>query len=378
MTRWVTFILACCVLLILPGCWDQRELERQTISLVYGYDIDGDDQLIVYQMSPIFSKNAKKKYEVYGSKVYTTRQARDVFNASSNGIVSTGKLQALLLSENFLKKEGAMPYMDVWYRDPKNTGNMRIIAVKGSVSSIMQSEFKDKPILPQYLTNLIDVNESYNHTDVTTIDEFHRESFNEGITPAITEMKKGKDELVVTGTALLTDRGVYKLSLDRRESALLLMLQKKEELPVSLTMQLPSASLKKSNFLKNIKGRDFVTVDVTRLNRNISTGHDGSHFTFDVKMTLDVSITERTFNMDTKKNKDKLAAIISEQIGKDLNGLITKVQKQKLDPVGFGDYARAFRYQQWKKVKNHWPDEFSKATVTVKPSVKIIEYGVIK
>jgi hypothetical protein len=258
-----------------------------------------------------------------------------------------------------LKKEGAMPYMDVWYRDPKNTGNMRIVAVKGSVSSIMNSEFKDKPMLPQYLTNLIEVNEDYNRRAIATVDEFHRESFDKGMTPSISEIKKGK-------------------ALNRRESAWLLMLQKKAKLPVSFTTRLPSASLKKSNFHKNIKGRDFISVNVTRLNRDLSTDYDSGHFTFDVKMKLDVSIVERTFDMDMKKNKGKLAAMITEQIGEELNGLIKKIQKQQLDPISFGDYACAFRYQQWKKVENHWPNKFSRATVTVKPSVKIIEYGVVE
>ncbi|WP_027414961.1 Ger(x)C family spore germination protein [Aneurinibacillus terranovensis] len=378
MIRCATFILACFLLLILPGCWDQLELEKQTLSLIYGYDIDGDDQLIIYQMSPEFNKNAKKKYEVYGSKVYTTRQAKEVFDSSSNGIISTGKVQVLLFSEKMLKKEGAMPYIDVVYRDPKNSGTMRVVAVEGSVSSIMNSEFKDKPMLPEYMTNVIDTNKEYNHTAFTILQEFHRQSFGKGITPAISEIKKGKKALVVTGSALLTNRGIYKMSLNRRESALLLMLQKKANFPVSLTMRLPSVPFKKIDSLKNIKGTDYVTVNVASMNLDLSTHYNENHFVFDVKMKLNVRLAERTFDMDMKKNKEKLSAIITEQIGRELNGLIKKVQKQQLDPFGFGEYARAFRYEQWKKVEDNWPNEFSKATVTVTPTVKIVDHGVIE
>jgi Ger(x)C family germination protein len=378
MKRCAAFILACFLLLIMTGCWDRIELEKQSISLTYGFDIDKDGQLIVYQLNPVFNKSVGKTYEVSRAKAATTRQAKEVFDSSSNGLVTTGKLQDLLFSEKMLKKEGPMPYLDAKYRDPKNTGNMRMVAVKGSISSILNSEFKDKPMLPEYLTNVIEVNRQYNHTAFTTFQEFHRQSFDQGITPAISEIKKGEKDIVVTGSALLTNRGLYKMSLDRQESALLLMLQKKANPPVTLTIRLPSLPFKTQNSLKNVKGTDFVTLDVESLDRDLSTRYDRDHFAFDVKMKLNVAIDERTFNMNTKKYKEKLTAILAKQLGRDLNGLIKKVQKQQLDPFGFGEYARAYQYQHWKRVKNHWPTEFSKATVTVTPTLRILEHGVIE
>lgn len=88
-----------------------------------------------------------------------------------------------------------MPYLDVWYRDPKNTGNMRMVAVDGPISSVIYNNFKDKPALPEYLTDLINTNKLYNRTVFTPFHEFHRQTFNKGITPAISEIKKGKKML---------------------------------------------------------------------------------------------------------------------------------------------------------------------------------------
>lgn len=85
-----------------------------------------------------------------------------------------------------------MPYLDVWYRDPKNTGNMRMVAVDGPISSVIYNNFKDKPALPEYLTDLINTNKLYNRTVFTPFHEFHRQTFNKGITPAISEIKKEK------------------------------------------------------------------------------------------------------------------------------------------------------------------------------------------
>ncbi|WP_286884462.1 Ger(x)C family spore germination protein [Aneurinibacillus sp. UBA3580] len=378
MIKRAKFILACFWLLLMPACREQLDVEKTTLSLVYGFDMDRDNKIIVYQVSPVFNKDAKKKYEVYGAKTDTTRQAREVFNSVSNGEIATGKLQVLMFSERLLKKESILPYLDVAYRDPKNTGNMRMVAVKGSVSSIVNSEFSDKPALPMYLTNVVDVEKESNRTAFVTLQQFHTLAFDKGITPAISEIKKGKNAIVVTGSALLDNRGVHKMSLNRRESALLLMLQKKSRLPVSLTIRMPSSSLETLNIKKNRKNTDFVTVDIVGLSRSISTHYKKSRFLFDVKMNLEIDLVERTLDVDMKKKKEQLTAIITDQLEKELNGLIQKVQKQHLDPFGFGWYARAYQYQQWKKVDNRWPDEFSRATVTVTPIIKIKGHGVIQ
>ncbi|NMF01573.1 Ger(x)C family spore germination protein, partial [Aneurinibacillus aneurinilyticus] len=201
MIKHMMLIVVCLLLMVTLGCsHDRLDLENTTLSLTYAYDVDDDDKLTVYQASTIFNKDVKKKYEVLAAKVNTPRQAREVFNSTSNGLIVVGKLQVLLIGERLLKKEGIMSQLDVVYRDPKNTGNIRMVAVKGPVSSIMESNFVDKPALPLYLTQLLDVEKRYNGTISTTIQKLHTYMFDKGITPAISEMKKDKKGLVVTGS----------------------------------------------------------------------------------------------------------------------------------------------------------------------------------
>ncbi|PGU10959.1 spore gernimation protein [Bacillus cereus] len=380
MRRFIHFIILCFFIIFLTGCGDRLDLEKQSISLIYGFDAKAKGKLIVYHVNPIFNEDVERRYETHEAKVHTPRETKATFNSSSGGLVSTEKLQIILFSTNFLKQEGAMPYLDVWYRDPKNTGNMRIVAVNGPISSIIYNNFKDKPALPEYLTDLINTNKLYNRTVFTTFHEFHRQTFNKGITPVISEIKKGKKDIVVTGSALLTSRGVYKMSLNRYESALLLMLQKKANTPVSLTMKIPSTSVESNGNLKETEGDDFVTINVLTVKRNIDTGYNDNHFRFNTKMNFNIAISEMTFNMDIDKVKDKkkLTSLITKQLHNDLNDLIHKIQKQQLDPFGFGDYARAFQYKEWKKVEDDWPSAFSKASLKVTPTIKILENGIIK
>ncbi|MEB8647111.1 Ger(x)C family spore germination C-terminal domain-containing protein, partial [Bacillus cereus] len=218
----------------------------------------------------------------------------------------------------------------------------------------------------------------YNRTVFTTFHEFHRQTFNKGITPAISEIKKGKKDVIVTGSALLTSRGIYKMSLNRYESALLLLLQKKANTPVSLTLKIPSTSVESNSDLKDTDGGDFVTINVLSMDRDIHTDYSDNHFKFHVKMDLKIAVSELTFNMDIDKDRKKLTSLITKQLNKDLNDLIHNIQKQQLDPFGFGDYARAFQYKEWKQVEVDWPSAFSKANVKVAPTIKILENGIIK
>ncbi|PEX90693.1 spore germination protein [Bacillus cereus] len=167
------------------------------------------------------------------------------------------------------------------------------------------------------------------------------------------------------------------MSLNRHESTPLI-LQKKANIPVSLTMHIPSAPVTSNNHLKDTKGKDFITINVLSINRYINTGYNDNHFKFNVEINLNVAISELTFNTDIDKDKKKLTSLITKQLNKDLNELIHKIQKQQLDPFGFGDYVRAFQYKEWKKVEDDWPNAFSKASVKVIPTIKILESGIIK
>ncbi|MEI3889868.1 Ger(x)C family spore germination C-terminal domain-containing protein [Bacillus sp. CCNWLW75] len=114
------------------------------------------------------------------------------------------------------------------------------------------------------------------------------------------------------------------------------------------------------------------------MKRKIRTGYSDNRFQFNIKMNFNIAVSEMTFNMNIDADKKKLTSLITKQLNEDLNDLIHKIQKQQLDPFGFGDYARAFQYKKWKEVESDWPSAFSKATVKVKPTIKILENEIIK
>lgn len=101
MRRFIHFTILYFLITFLTGCGDRLDLEKQSISLIYGFDAKAKGKLIVYHVNPIFNEDVEKKYETHEAKVRTPREAKATFNSSSGGLVSTEKLQLILFSTNF-------------------------------------------------------------------------------------------------------------------------------------------------------------------------------------------------------------------------------------------------------------------------------------
>ena len=58
--------------------------------------------------------------------------------------------------------------------------------------------------------------------------------------------------------------------------------------------------------------------------------------------------------------------------------LLAKCRQHKIDPVGFGLYARALQYSHYKEVQDRWGDEFSRADFDVSVDLRIASPGAVQ
>lgn len=363
------YLTACMIfpLIFLVGCRsDQLSLERTSIALVVGIDKSSEEgNMTIYQTSPVFSREASDTVSTIETTAHSLRQARDNLDSQSAGTIVGGKIQVLLLGKELMKEEAMFEELDVFYRDPKNSPSARVAMVDGPIKEIMEFKPNDKPRISVYLSDLIDTTHMRENTVLTTLQEYHYANFEKGITPAVTEILFKGDEIQVQGSALLDKNGKYVFSVGHLESSIIQMLRKdvQEPIPLSLVVEKPNKVL---------------SVGVTRIKTNIDVSYKDDQLVFDVDFKLKVSITENTSSLDLVKDSTKIQSIISKKIENKTNKLIKKVQEEKIEPFGLGVYVRAFEYDKWKTFEDKWPEEFSKAQVNVKTSVKIIEHGVVQ
>lgn len=365
----IVFLLVC-----LTGCYDRIDVERVTLALTVGLDLDQKNNLIVYQRSPIFSREAKIKTEKYGVQASTIQQSHTSFDAVVTASTQGGKTQSLLISKRLLQNKRIFPYLDVLYRDPKNATNVRIMAVEGPVSDVINFEPVDKPRFSLYLAELVDTAARRHITPKVTLRQFHYMTSEKGMTPFVSEVKKEKREMRVLGTALLDKKGYYRASLNLRESALLDLLRNNQKEPYDFTLPVEFPNAQENGHKKNI------TIVVTPKKRIVNTTYQQDFFQFDINMKLTAAITERTFrlNLEREEEKKKIEAIIEKEINKQIAALLTKLQRHQVDPIGLGLYARAYQYKEWKNVQEIWPATFSKSSLRFSADVEIKNIGVLK
>lgn len=364
-------LLAAVLIAVLPGCSEAIDLENLTLGLVAGADLDKNNQLLIYFSSPLFNGTSKNSTLNIESDKKTFRTARADFDSIATGLAVGGKTQVFLIGKRLLQHGDWFPLLDVNFRDAKNTLSTSMVAVDGEVSELLQNIPKDTPT-SLFLDNLIDSNEIRNETVKTNMQQLDKQMFEKGITPYISLISLENGRIKLAGTALLDKKGKLVMTMDQKETMLLRLLQRSSKGQQGLSVSIPSEQK------SDIYDTNSLSLSINRVKNKMKTGYLDGKFEFDIKLNLSVSLKERLFPYDMRKNGEKLEQQIQEQIKKQFEELIKKCQKKQIDPFGFGQYARAYQYKNWKQVQDHWGEAFSEADVHISVKSNIKYMGPVK
>ncbi|MEH7237605.1 Ger(x)C family spore germination protein [Bacillus sp. JJ1562] len=371
MKRWFRNFLFISLLMMLTSCGYQVPLEDTTIVFILGIDLDDDNNLIFYESSPVFSKGAKAQTETYHTKADTLRDSRKYFDAVTSGEVSGAKIQLLLLGKRVVEHEDWFPLLDTMYRNSNFSLNTRVVIVDGQVSDIIDYKPKSNAQLVMYLKNVIDKNHRRTRTEKGTLQQLHSEFYERGVTPALSNVKKVK-RVEVIGTALLNNRGKYVDTLNLPESTLFLFLKYNRKHPISYTTITIPTEKEGGIFHKND-----LSFEVKSVKSKIKTSHEMDRFKFDVKISMSIVILESLLSVDMNSEEMKFKKTIEERLKTDYEKLFKKIQDHKIDPIGFGVYARAYQYNQYKKVEDNWGEALSEADINVSVEIDIKGMGTV-
>jgi Ger(x)C family germination protein len=339
--------------------------------LILGIDLDDKNNLIISESSPVFNKDAKKNVETYQVKAKSIRDSRKYFDSLTTGEVTAAKIQILLIGRRVLEHEDWFSILDTVYRNPTFSLSTRVIAVDGPVADIILNEPKDKPQLALHLKEVLDKNYKRTRNVLTTLQVLHRQMYEKGMTATISEIKKEKD-IDLFGVSLLDKNGKYVDSLNIQESSLLLIL--KDEKQQELTFSFPLTSLDKEG---GIFHKNELSIDVNRVKTKIKTTYDQDKFHFNYQIQMSVNIVEQIFPLVSVK-EEELKKMIEKELQSKLEDLIKKIQEYKIDPIGLGLYGRAFQYDQYKKVEEHWGEALAESSIDVSLDIDIEARGSIK
>ncbi|SFM28774.1 germination protein, Ger(x)C family [Paenibacillus sp. 1_12] len=375
MNKLPQYVLLFALLTILPGCNDRLDMENASIPLTLGLDLGQDNEPIMYSTFPVFDKNVKKKTQETEVHAPSFRKSRSEQDAHSAGVFSGRNYQVFLIGKRMLMQEDWFQMMDVLFRDSKNTVSDRVLVYDGPLEEIIYLNPKDQPLLPILLRGMVDTKSSKAETVKTSVQELHRQMYEKGITPAISEVSlDASKNIKLDGTALLNHKGKYVASLDAAETVLLRILQNKVEKSASITVTIPGESKRGPFHTDKIS----FSTDKTKTETKALTSSKEGKFRFDIHIRMKISLYEMLFPHDVEKNAPELEQKISKQMLKQFDNLIKKIQQHAIDPIGLGLNARAFEYDEYKKAKSNWGKALSTADIRVKLKVTIDAMGPVK
>lgn len=359
------------IALIPGGGQDRNDLEDLSLLFLYGMDLDPNNRPIFYLDTPVFHKEAEEKTEKHRLAAESARASRVRFDQLTVGNVSGGKLQVLLLGKRLLETPDWFPMLDVFYRDPKNSVNAIVVAVDGDMSEVVNLKPADKPRLSLYLVKKINTVEKRNITTRTTLQQLHRQMYEKGMTPSVTIIRKKGDQIEISGMALMEENGKYTTTLKPEEWGLVRILQNKAQKGVNLSVEIPSGQREDTPGSVKIS---FMAEPSSK----IKVEHSEDRFRYRITLKLPVYLREVTGEMDLDSESNELEAQIKKQLEKKFQAVVQKMQSHKVDPAGFGLYARAYQYKKWKQVENEWGEAWAKAEVQWDIQVNIKAVGPVK
>ncbi|WP_261302497.1 Ger(x)C family spore germination protein [Paenibacillus andongensis] len=365
-----SIFLIMAVLLFVTGCGNTVYLENQQFVLTEALDFDENNKLIVYTSTPVFNKEAKDRFKITSTRANTMRKSKGEIDSKTSGTLAYGKSQNVLIGKRLLQHRNAFPYMDVLFRDSRNEINANVIVVDGTVKDVMYTNMSDKGLISNVIKQLAESSYKSRITVQTSLQEFHQQIKDKAMTPVLTEMKVEKNDLVISGTVLLHKDGTYAASLNHQESSLLLLLQRNVKNPIPLTFHIPPEMFHTDEKLS------YVSFNIKKAKPKMKANFEGGDLTIDIKMKVQIDLTERTFALNLDEKKKQLEQVIEKELKKECEALIKKAQKYQIDPFQFGVRVRAYQNKDWKKVEDTWGKALSEATVNVSPKVIIKSIGV--
>ncbi|MFP3716427.1 Ger(x)C family spore germination protein [Bacillus safensis] len=376
--RYMLTLLMCVSLIFMPGCWDQNLLKDISLILTSAVDQGEDDNArysITYrkvQQSQSMQQGNSGSYltTVLTTDAPTLRKARSNFSRSVDQKIDMSKMRVLLIGDEFAQNR-LLPYLDMFYRDPKSPLLANLAVVQGgSCVDLINSLLKEKLIVSDYLNNLITSASRSSQVAPKNIQNIRSKMLQTGedFTLPLLYYDKSKKLTSVRGVALF-DNEKMKGELYAQDAILLTIMDGKMGSYANFTKKVRSDMKSKEN--------NYISIQVTDTKRDIKiVNPDHRNVTFSLEFEFNTSVIEYPKdNLDTDKKIKMLNKRLSAILTKDAERVIAALQEANSDVLSLGRKYRVKHYDEY--IKMNWVTDYPKVKIIPKVKVNITQTGII-
>lgn len=356
-------LILLCIVLLLSGCVPKQIIDEVQLMHAIGFDELPDENIKGTITYPIFNPDGNVRVETLTAVSHTSRFIRSKLNTQSPKTLTTGQLRIVLFNDRFAEN-GVLEIVNSLYRDP-NVGNRLYLAVvNGSTNKLLTTNYSAAPLPSMYITDMLEQNISTENLPKTNLHVFLYSYYGEGMDPFLPILKAQKKTIQLEGVALFRGDN-YVGKLDHKESFAFKVLLEGSKTG-HYEVEIKKGKRRGHAVVRNIKGT--TTYKVKKVNGVPQ---------FDVKMKILGELHEypHWLNLEEASNIALVEKTFKKQLHGEANTIISKFQRLRVDPLGFGDQVRR-REKGWdyKEFQKQYPD----IRINVSTEVEVVESGVIE
>lgn len=364
-------ILIVLSLLLLSGCWDERQFKNVKLVLTMGFDKGENGGILETVSIPTAQRSSeglgKEKVQIVSSEAATPYEARSKINSKISNSFDPSKVKMLIIGEE-LAKENIYGILDEFYRNPNNNLNAYAALAKGKAQDIISYQDESIDRISDHISGIINGAVTATHAPGENIQLICAELFEPGEDFVLPLLTLENDGVVFSGLGLFHDTYYTGEDLSPEEGTILMLLEGIKGRVARIT--------KKISEEHEIELMNYITVSVMKLNRDLKIKTKGDQISVLLDLSLKVRIIEYPFDHLTQKGKkQELAKKLSDALTKDAEQVIKKIQEANSDVLSIGRKVHAYHPDIYKKLD--WNEAYPEITITPKVEVDIFQHGVI-
>ncbi|WP_285399897.1 Ger(x)C family spore germination protein [Lysinibacillus sp. fls2-241-R2A-57] len=370
---------------LLTGCWDKRELNELGITLAIGIDkVDGEYQVTAQVVVPsevsmktssgrspviLFQENGETVYEAF--RKITKKAPRKIY---------PGHLRMLVIGED-LAKEGIAESLELLSRYWELRSDFFVaIAKDRTAEEVLNVTTTIENIPANEMFNTLKTSEAtWAATKGFTLDELIADLTSDGKEAVLTgilvtgEQEKGSSKQNVESITPSARIGYDELAVFKKDKLIGWLTERESRGYNGITNE-----VQKSVTAISCPEGGKASIEIIHVDSKMKgkTNKGKPEVDVNIKVKGNVEEVECQINLNELETIVKLEKNTEKQMEETINQTIKTVQKQyKSDIFGFGEAIHRSNPKEWKKLKEHWDEEFAGMTVNVKVDVKLVHTG---
>ncbi len=385
--RWV-ILVSLFILLLLPGCWDHRELNELGVVSALGLDLNerGKIQITVQVINP-------QAYTTKGEQGKTptrilTSEGETFFDAVRALMTKSGDRlfyphnQVIVIGED-LARAGVKPILDFLERDPEIRLFTWVLLTQGKAEEVVRAPSDESLISGTHLMLLIEDYYSASKGIPRNILEFATMVYSEGIEPVLGKIEfseeKGNPTFhLIGGGAFKEDKLIDWLDAGEARGYLWVHNDVNGGIITAYTKE-GAENQAQADGSSGLGER--ISFEIIRTKSRVKPVLEGEKLSFVIDLDVTCNLGERTDNKETITKEDfkELEKILSQAVIGEVQGIVDKAQKElRSDILGFGLTTKRKYPDYWNQHKEQWEEMFPELEVEILVKAVVDGHGTVR